>query len=156
MPSAWTPASLVMERNGSPVLGHVDDGAVGVSDEKSPQSPVFAGQEVDDLGSSPHRPLVNRVDVVDLDGDVGMDVGLDVQPGDAELHLGAVAAKEQDPVEAALLFQPDDALVEGPALVEAVGLDVGLDPPDPHSGSLVPGPLLVSAKVYGRLPIPGR
>src|SRR6266487_4329851 len=125
-----------MGENSSPVRGHVDDGAVWVPDEKPPQSPLFAGKGIDDLGSSLHSPLVNRIDVVDLDGDLRMDVGLDVQPRDAELHLMAVAPEEQDPVEAAMFLQPDDALIEGPALVEVVRSDIGLDSLDSHQRSL--------------------
>src|ERR1700730_5836319 len=96
----------------SPVLGHVDDRAVRVSDKESPEAPVLVRERVDDLGSSLDGSAENRVDVVDLDGDVGVDSGLDVQAHDTELHLAMVCPEEQNPVEATMLFQPDHIPVE--------------------------------------------
>jgi hypothetical protein len=78
----------------SPVLGHVDDSAVRVADKESAESPVFVRERIDDVGPSLDGSGENRVNVVDLDGDVRMDSGLDIQAHDTELHLGVVRTEE--------------------------------------------------------------
>jgi hypothetical protein len=88
--------------------------------------PLLVGEWVDDLGSRLNGSLVNRVDVVNLNGDIRVDAGLDVQFHHAERHLASAGAEEQDPVQAAMVLQPDHVLVEGPALIEPIRLDIGL------------------------------
>jgi hypothetical protein len=102
-------------------------------------------KRLDDFRSGGDGALVNRVDVVDLDRDVWMNVCVDVQLHHAQLHLGLVGAEEKDPVETLATRQSDHVVVERPALVEAIGEDVRLD-------ALVGGagrPLLIAERARG-------
>ena len=84
--------------------------------------------------SAPAAPstLVDSVNVVDFDRDVGVDVCLDVELHHAQLHFPLIRPEEQDPVEALAAVKTDHVVVERPALVETFRQDVRLDPSDPH------------------------
>ena len=59
-----------------------------------------------------------------------MDVRLDVELHDAQLHLALLRPEEEDPVEPVAAPEADHVVVERAALVEALGQDVRLDPLD--------------------------
>jgi hypothetical protein len=120
------------------VLSYVDDCAVWVTYEEAAESPVLIRERVDDLGSGVDSPIMDGVDVIDLNGDVWMNVGFDIERHNAELDFSPVGAEEENPVEAASFFEPDDVPIKGSALLEAIGPDVRLDPFDGHIRSLEP------------------
>ena len=49
-----------------------------------------------------------------------------------ELDFLLIGTEEQNPVEAMTAVEPDDLVVERPALIETLGEDVRLDPLDGH------------------------
>src|SRR5262245_62975169 len=87
---------------------------------------------------------MNGVDVVDFNRDVRVDVGLDVELGDAQLHFGLVRAEKENPFESFAAVETDDVLVERSALVEPFGQDVRLYSSDGHRSNKMASPLRAS------------
>lgn len=137
-PPAADPVAYAMDFWWLSVLRHVDDRAVGVADEEAAESPILVRKRVDDLGSRGDSTIVDDVDIIDLDGNIRMDMGLDIEGHDAELDLALVGAEEENPVEAAVFLEPYDVAIKGSAFLEAVGPDVGLDSFDGHVRSVEP------------------
>src|SRR4029453_8682263 len=77
------------------------------------------------------------VEVINFDGDVRVQLRLDVELHDAELHLPLLRSEEEDPIEPVPLLQTDDFSIEGSTLLESIRQDVGLYPLDRHLGSLL-------------------
>jgi hypothetical protein len=94
------------------VLGDIDDGPVRILHEEPPEPPVLVSEWIDDLGTRSRSALVGRVDIVNLDRDIWMHLGFDIEPHDAELDLALVRPKEEDPVETFPLIEADDSPVE--------------------------------------------
>jgi len=83
-----------------------------------------------------YSAIVDSVDIVDLYGDVRVDMSLDIESHDAELDLALIGAEEENPVEAATFLESYDVTIKGAAFIETIGSDVGLDSFDGHAQSL--------------------
>jgi len=115
------------------VLGDVDHCTIRIAHEESAKSPLLISERVDDLRSCGASALMNSVDIVHLDRDIGMNPSLDVEPHHAELHLALIGAEEEDPVEPIATFETDHVVVKRAALVKPLRQDVRLDPFHGHA-----------------------
>ena len=101
------------------MLRDVDHGAVRIAHEETLQPPLLIRQRVDDFGLSTTSPFVDGLNVINFDGNVGVDVSLDVELHHAQLDFTLIRPEEEDPIEPIAAVEADDIVIERPAFVEA-------------------------------------
>lgn len=117
----------------SSVTEHVDDAAGRFADEEAADAPGLVGEGVDDVAAEALGGGVGGVDVVDLDGDVGVDRGGGVAGHHAQLE-GAVAGGGvgRDPAHVHHLLQAEHLLAEAARGGGVVSAEIGDDAVDGH------------------------